>query len=663
MVGTHLTRSGRGVALAERWDGVRWRILRPANAGFARATILNGVACWGSFACMTVGETIDARGTVRTFAEMVNGAGWRIVPTPTGPGTSMLVGVGCRSSSSCFAVGSTDAGPLVERWNGGTWSRQAVPVPSGAQFTGLGGIACTPSSCLAVGDYVDSSGTDLPLSLRWRDGHWRVLPSVAPDGASYAFLSGATCMPGGSCVAVGGSSEGTLVERLTASRWRVEPSPSPTGAQFSGLFAVSCARVDRCSAVGAYLNANGDFLSLAAQWNGARWRLAATHVPDGDTGNYFAGVACLRASSCFAVGQAGGTGTPTVLVNHWDGTRWQPGHAPSPRGPEETQLNSVSCAAPSVCTAVGTAGPTGGRLSTVAERWDRRRWRLQETPSPAGSNLNGVSCPNARWCMAVGQSAAGTMAQEWAGTRWRIVKIPTPTPGAGLAGVKCLSTSFCMAVGGYPTASGGQVPFAERWNGHTWHILPVPPADGAVQTFLGGIDCLSPAWCTTTGEQHFASGLATPIADHWNGHRWAVQPTPHPARKDFSNLPSISCTAPTRCIAVGGTSDDGGQTENGAIAERWNGTAWRLIAVPNPGGGLYGVSCPSPGVCTATGSYVTNAGGRLFADRLENGSWTGQRTPLLPQVFQMSQPSVSCATALTCMAAGGYEPDGPARSL
>src|SRR5438477_7942171 len=26
-VGSHLTRSGRGVALAERWDGERWRIL------------------------------------------------------------------------------------------------------------------------------------------------------------------------------------------------------------------------------------------------------------------------------------------------------------------------------------------------------------------------------------------------------------------------------------------------------------------------------------------------------------------------------------------------------------------------------------------------------------------------------------------------------------
>lgn len=660
MVGSHLSRSGRGVALAERWDGRRWRILRPANPGFARATILNGVACWGGMGCTAVGETVDARGTDRTFAEMMGASGWRIVPTPTGPGQSTLFAVGCRSSSSCFAVGRTDAGSLVERWNGVSWSRQAVPAPPGAQFTELGGIACTKSACLAVGDFVDSSGTDVPLSEQWRDGRWRLLSTPAPDGASFAFLSGASCTPGGDCVAVGGSSGGTLVERLTGSAWQVEPSPSPTGAQFSGLFGVSCARVDRCSAVGGYVNADGHFVSFAVQWNGARWRLAATHDPRGDTdGNFLAGAACPRASSCFAVGQAGGNGTPTVLVDHWDGTRWELRHAPSPRGPAETQLNGVSCPAPSACTAVGTAGPTGGRLSTVAERWNGRRWQLQETPSPPGSNLNGVSCPQTSWCMAVGQSAAGTMALRWTAAGWRIVPIPTPSADAGLGGVKCLSRSFCMAVGGYPTASGGQLPFAEQWNGHAWHTLPVPPAAGAVQTYLGSIDCLTPTWCTTTGEQHFASGLVTPIADHWNGQRWAVQPTPHPAGTDFSNLPSVSCTAVTRCIAVGGTSDNGGDTGNGAIAERWNGTAWHLITIPSPAGSLSTVSCPTPSVCTAIGFYFTNAGGQLFADRLQNGSWSEQPTPLLPQVFEMAQPAVSCATRFTCIAVGGYEPDGP----
>jgi hypothetical protein len=348
-----------------------------------------------------------------------------------------------------------------------------------------------------------------------------------------------------------------------------------------------------------------------------------------------------------------------VLVDHWDGTRWQLRHAPSPRGPAETQLNGVSCPAPSACTAVGTAGPTSGRLSTVAERWNGRRWQLQETPSPPGSNLNGVSCPQTSWCMAVGQSAAGTMALRWTAAGWRIVPIPTPSADAGLGGVKCLSWSFCMAVGGYPTASGGQLPFAEQWNGHAWHTLPVPPAAGAVQTYLGSIDCLTPTWCTTTGEQHFASGLVTPIADHWNGHRWAVQPTPHPAGTDFSNLSSVSCTAVTRCIAVGGTSDNGGDTGNGAIAERWNGTAWHLITVPSPGGSLSTVSCPTPSVCTAIGFYFTNAGGQLFADRLQDGSWSEQPTPLLPQVFEMAQPAVSCATRFTCIAVGGYEPDGP----
>jgi hypothetical protein len=63
---------------------------------------------------------------------------------------------------------------------------------------------------------------------------------------------------------------------------------------------------------------------------------------------------------------------------------------------------SLSCPSAVACTAVGTAGPTRGRASTVAERWDGQRWRLDRTRNPASSNLNAVSCPVTTWCIAVG---------------------------------------------------------------------------------------------------------------------------------------------------------------------------------------------------------------------------------------------------------------------
>ncbi len=653
-VGSHVTRSGRGEALAERWDGRRWRILHPANPAFARVTILNGVACTTSVRCVAVGETWDARGTRRTFAELRQGRDWRIVETPTGPGQSTFLAVGCRSSTACFAVGYTDAGLLIERWDGSSWSRTDAPAPSGAQGSELTGVSCTPRRCVAVGDYVDASGTDRPLTERWTAGRWRPLQAPAPDGVGFSFLSGVSCTPGTGCVAVGGSSAGTLVERLTGAGWQIQLSPSPKGAQFSGLFAVSCASAMRCSAVGGYLTSDFVFVSLAAQWNGTRWRLRTTHDPRGDTGNFLAGVACPQASSCLAVGQTGGDGTPTVLADRWDGVSWHLQGAPSPLGPAETQLNGVSCPSRIVCTAVGTAGPTRGSTSTVAERWDGSHWRLQATPSPAGGNLNGVSCPLTGWCMAVGGSADGTLAERWNGRRWQIQPIPTPNANSGLGGIKCLSPSFCMAAGAYTTASGDVLPLAERWDGHAWHILHVSPAAGTVQTFLGGIDCRAADWCTAVGEQHFASGLVRPIADHWNGQTWSVQPTVSPAGVGFANLPSISCTATTRCIAVGGS-------DNGAIAEQWNGSAWHLLTVPSPspGASLTGVSCLAPRACTAIGFYFTDAGGQLLAERWNGTTWNEQPTPLFPGVHDMAQPAVSCPTRGSCIAVGGYEPDGP----
>ena len=54
------------------------------------------------------------------IAEHWNGTSWRIVTTPNPPGAtfSSLNGVSCPRPNVCFAVGSSDSGPLVELWNG-----------------------------------------------------------------------------------------------------------------------------------------------------------------------------------------------------------------------------------------------------------------------------------------------------------------------------------------------------------------------------------------------------------------------------------------------------------------------------------------------------------------------------------------------------------------
>ena len=48
-----------------------------------------------------------------------------------------------------------------------------------------------------------------------------------------------------------------------------------------------------------------------------------------------------------------------------------------------------------------------------------------------------------------------------------------------------------------------------------------------------------------------------------------------------------------------------------------------------------------------------------LAERWNGVQWRIQRTPLLPGVRNMSNTSVACPAQRTCIAAGGFENDGP----
>ena len=86
----------------------------------------------------------------KTLAAVWNGTTWAIQPTPNpsaGVGGSFLNAVSCTSATACIAVGhyvdsTGNAKPLAERWNGTSWAIQTVPLPSGAQYAFLFGVAC-----------------------------------------------------------------------------------------------------------------------------------------------------------------------------------------------------------------------------------------------------------------------------------------------------------------------------------------------------------------------------------------------------------------------------------------------------------------------------------------------------------------------------------------
>jgi hypothetical protein len=239
----------------------------------------------------------------------------------------------------------------------------------------------------------------------------------------------------------------------------------------------------------------------------------------------------------------------------WDGTGWTLQPTRTPGGASAAELVGVSCPSATACTAVGQDYDSAGDLVTLGETWNEARWSIVATHNynvPVPSSLDGVSCPAANMCMAVGSSSLGGLVERWDGTRWTIV--PTAA-GADVAlkAVSCASATACTAVGQGP----GRV-WAERWDGTQWTVQVVP------EPLLGGllhaVSCPTASECVAIGSNNSGS-----FAEIWDGTSWTIQ-----LISGAVGLQSVSCASATICEAVGET----GSPESGgyAVAAVWNGS-------------------------------------------------------------------------------------------
>jgi hypothetical protein len=321
----------------------------------------------------------------------------------------------------------------------------------------------------------------------------------------------------------------------------------------------------------------------------------------------------------------------------------------------------------------GVAPPRApGRASYVgpaAARAAGGGWRVEPSPNPA-IQPNGiaaaVSCASSAACMLVGNYAKGTtdthfiapLAERWNGTRWAIQAIPSPA-GALVSqfnAVSCVSPGACTAVGS-TSAHGRTRPLAEAWNGTRWAIQAIPSPAGAISAYLFGVSCTAPDACTAAGDSEQPGGVFSPLAERWDGTNWAIQATPTPAPTGLSSgFFAVSCTAPAACTATGGYTASNGDILT--LAESWDGTAWMVQATPSPAGAfvavLVGVSCTTSGGCVAAG-YNEGGSVSLYATLAEswNGTaWTIQAMPAFPKDTAPSLSAVSCTSPSNCVAVG-----------
>ena len=210
-------------ATVDRWNGTSWNYQATPLAAY---TMLDGISCTSPNACTAVGYGGDFYGTLLSLAMRWDGRIWSIQPTPNPAGahSSYLSDVSCTSENMCVAVGhyTTSAGtepPLIERWDGRTWSIEPAPSPPAADRTSLVAVSCSSATaCTAVGEYrTSSTGPALTLAERWDAKSWTIQSTRNPGGSHGSHMSGVSCLRGVGCTAVGYYNNGrldlTLVER------------------------------------------------------------------------------------------------------------------------------------------------------------------------------------------------------------------------------------------------------------------------------------------------------------------------------------------------------------------------------------------------------------------------------------------------------------------
>jgi hypothetical protein len=202
------------------------------------------------------------------------------------------------------------------------------------------------------------------------------------------------------------------------------------------------------------------------------------------------------------------------------------------------------------------------------------------------------------------------------------------------------------------SASGGKsAPLAELWNGRAWTVLPVPSPARTVQSSLTSIDCTSPAACTAVGYYTTAKSGYNPVpnyalAEGWNGRAWRLERAVN-QMPSASTLISVSCSSASACTAV---------FEGDTAAERWNGTVWTAQTVKPSSdagpGGFSSVSCPTASNCTAVG----DSGGddnQGLSEVWDGRSWTWPY-PAPPESDGSTFSGVTCFSGTSCLAVGGY---------
>ena len=213
-----------------------------------------------------------------------------------------------------------------------------------------------------------------------------------------------------------------LIDTLSGTTWTSTIAPEPKDAGTGGtknadVETVSCGAAGACVAGGHYNVTADDSQALLDVLSGGIWTVVTAPVPGlaGTSHGEVDSIACTSATACVVVGDARNAKTIyQAFIETLSGSTWSSMVAPVPATAGETptlrysSLESVSCPAPGVCTAVGEVDPptyTTGLVETLSGG----TWSPSTAPVPPDASTGNTKAAGLYLvdCAAGGCAAAG----------------------------------------------------------------------------------------------------------------------------------------------------------------------------------------------------------------------------------------------------------------
>jgi CHAP domain len=350
-------------------------------------------------------------------------------------------------------------------------------------------------------------------------------------------------------------------------------------------------------------------------------------------------VSCPSAGNCTAGGDYEGRGynyevfVVSEVNGTWGSAEEIPGIAVL-NAHHLANVNSLSCASAGNCSVGGwyTDSSDSNQAFVVSEAngvWGT----AEEVPGTAALNTDGSALVNSMSCASPGNcSAVGFYTSTTSGSVGFVVSQANGTWGSAAAvpgedaevyDVSCVSAGNCIAGGSYWDGTQSQASVISQVNG-TWGTPEGIPGAVALDTDgeagVASMSCTSPGNCSASGWYENGSGndqafVVSQVDGTWGtaitlpGIGVSVYP---------DDTPVVSCGSAGNCSAAGYYGDSSSRVQ-AFVANQANGTWDTPEEVPgtatlNTGGDaeVNSVSCTSSTSCSAGGSYKANSGNQAF---------------------------------------------------